>query len=117
MIRIEPRRWGLSLTAELGGARVGSARAVRIADGSAAGVPGPVWRISVSVSLQRQGVGIDLFAAAVSAADGPILSGDRLRAAGLAREGTTPGGRLLWGSRRLAGRVEIRDEIARRKHG
>lgn len=108
-VRIERLRWGLSLTATLDGRTVGQARATRIADGSAVGVDGPVWRISVGVGVEHRGrgVGIELFAAAVLSADGPIVRGDLLRAAGLASAGTTPDGDRLWASRRLASRVRI----------
>ena len=106
-VRIEARPWGLSLSATLDGLPAGRARAVRIADGRAVGVAGPVWRISVGVWLQRQGVAIELFAAAAEAADGPIVRGTDLRAAGLAQAATTLGGERLWGSRRLAARLRI----------
>ena len=110
-IRVESRRWGLSLVAVLDGRQVGQARAIRISDGSAVGVAGPVWRISVGVAadVRGRGIGVDLFAAAVQHADGPIVRGDVLRAAGLAAadEATTEDGARLWASRRLASRVRI----------
>lgn len=110
-VRIERLRWGLALTATLDGRTVGQARATRIADGSAVGVAGPVWRISVGVGVgyRGRGVGIELFAAAVASADGPVVRGDVLRAAGLADAGTTADGDRLWASRRLAERVNIKD--------
>lgn len=106
-IQIEARPWGLSLSATLDGQEAGRARAIRIADGSPLGIAGPVWRFSAGVWLQRQGVGVELFAAAAEAADGPIVRGTELRAAGLAAAGTTAGGDRLWGSRRLASRLRI----------